>query len=60
MVAAAKTRSSAAPASAGSEKESNKPQVTVRPQKEKQSSPANPPKKYQQPITECRGEEKSQ
>jgi hypothetical protein len=59
MVAAAKTRSFAAPASAGSEKESNKPASNSTATKEKQSSPANPPKNTNSPSPSVEAKKKA-
>ena len=59
MVAAAKTRSSAAPASAVSEKESNKPASNSTATKEKQSSPANPPKNTNSPSPNVEAKKKA-
>ncbi len=59
MVAAAKTRSFAAPASAGSEKESNKPASNSTATKEKQSSPANPPKNTNSPSPNVEAKKKA-
>ncbi len=59
MVAAAKTRSSAAPASTVSEKESNKPASNSTATKEKQSSPANPPKNTNSPSPNVEAKKKA-